>query len=136
MAEIEWEYDEPGEQFMVVDVDDPAYLAREEARKSPPIHSVPGSDPDTPLRYDPDKIMNPPYGVVLQVGDLPRAPRVEALSGARQAQALMLAQFPLDPLRLSARKPSPSTKLNAAQRRAAKIAAGRLKVTADGRLSG
>jgi hypothetical protein len=100
------------------------------------IFSVPGSDPDTPLRYDPDKIMNPPYGVVLQVGDLQRAPLVEALSGARQAAALMLAQFPLDPLRLSARKPSPSTKLSAAQRRAAKIAAGKLKVTADGRLSG
>lgn len=130
MNEPEWEYDEKTEeQFMVVDLAAPA-------APSNTLYSVPGADADTPLRYDPDKIMNPPYGVVLQVGDLPRAPRVEALSGSRQAAALMLAQFPLDPLRLSARKPSPSTKLNSAARRAARIAAGKLKVASDGRLTG
>lgn len=100
-----------------------------------PGHTAPVRAPDARvysrpdgLRYDPDLIMNPPIGRALRPGDVLRAPEVTTVSGGAAAQALMFAQFPLDPKRLSAMPPSRSTKLSSAQRRAAKIAAGKLKV--------
>lgn len=88
------------------------------------------------LRYDPNLIMDMPRGVHPKPSDMNRPPKVEQKSGPALARTLLFAQLPLDPLRLSAHKPSPSTKLNSAQRRAAKIAAGKLKVSEDGALVG
>jgi len=60
------------------------------------------------------------------------APRTQPLSGSDLAHALMFVQLPVVPLTIEPRK---KMKLNCRERRAAKIAAGKLKVQ-DGRLIG
>jgi hypothetical protein len=88
------------------------------------------------LRYDPDTIMDMPRGRAPRPADMAYPPKVEQRGGRQLAATLPFAQLPLDPRRLNAQKGSESTKLSSAERRAAKIAAGKLKVTEDGRLAG
>lgn len=85
------------------------------------------------LRYDPNAVMDMPRGAVPKPSDMSHPPRVEQKSGPDLARTLFFAQLPLDPHRLSAQKESPSTKLSSAARRAARIAAGKVKVV-DGQL--
>lgn len=114
-----------------------------------PEHTAPVRGPDTEiyppakqvytrpdgLRYDPDAIMDMPRGAMPRPGDMSHPPKVEQKSGPDLARTLLFAQLPLDPYRLSAQKSVKMPKLNSAQRRAKKIAEGRLWVD-NGKLCG
>jgi len=86
------------------------------------------------LRYDPEAVMDMPRGARVTPDVVKRPPLTEARSGKALAATLMFAQLPLDPRRLSAQPEGKSTKLSSAQRRAARIAAGKLAVTPEGQL--
>jgi hypothetical protein len=126
-----WEVDdETGKTYGRVDAPPAHDMAGLAGSSTPPIYKRPDG-----LRYEPNLLMDMPRGRQPKPADMNAPPQVTTVEGPALAHTLMFAQFPLDPNRLSAKKPSASTKLNSVQRRAAKIAAEKLYVD-NGKLCG